>query len=243
MCSYLDYKLALEKTYCKPACASIRQGWKVEVPLVIAGAIVAGAMGWPNVIETGIRGLIGGGAVLFLIVIFHVFRYSFAAPYRLWKSQQDQIGLLQNQLEAAKPRVSFSVGNADKYILGRSYFMFKIRNNGADSDNCLARLSRVIENSETHEYNRVLPTQGQWEQERRGAFNLRNGEPKYVMLIGHFPDGWHFLFEKGMSEAFQLDQPVLAEVAVYGCGPESSASILIELLDNESKTLRLKLRE
>jgi hypothetical protein len=243
MCGYWSYKSALEKAYWIPGWQSIKEGLRWEVPLIVAGAVVAGAMEWPDVIETIIRGLIGGGAVLLLIIVYQLGRYAVAAPYRLWKIQHDEVVSLKQKLDRTKPRVSFSVSNADEYLQSRSTYMFKIRNNGEGSNNCLVRLSAVVQNGASRPYDRVLPTKGQWEQERRGQFNLRAGEPKYVMLIGNFPDGWRFIFENGLSDAFQLDRPISAEIAVYGCGPLSSAVILIELLDESLKLLRLTLKE
>lgn len=243
MFSYLEYKLALERAHWIPAWQSIKDGLRWELPLIFAGAIVAGFMEWPDVIEAIIRGLIGGGAVVFLIVVYQIGRFAVAAPYRLWKIQHDDVVSLKQELDRTKPRVSFSVSNADEYLQARSNYMFKIRNNGEGSNNCLVRLSAVVQNGERRNYDRVLPTQEQWRQERRGAFNLRDGEPKYVMLIGNFPDGWRFIFENGLSDAFQLDRPIIAEIAVYGCGPLSPTVILIESLDESLKLLRLSLKE
>ena len=243
MFSYLEYKLALERAHWIPAWQSIKDGLQWELPLIFFGAIVAGFMEWPDIIETIIRGLIGGGAVLLLIVVYQIGRYAVAAPYRLWKIQHDDVVLLKEELDRTKPRVFFSVSNADEYLQGESNYMFKITNNGKSSDNCLVRLSTIVERGDVREIHRAMPTQAQWEQERRGPFNLRNGESKYVMLMGHFPDGWRFILEQGIGDPFSLDQPIFAEVAVFGCGPMSPAKFLIELLDEQTKRLRLTLIE
>ncbi len=103
----MEYKLALEKAYWRPAWKAISNGWKVEIPLILAGAVVAGAMEWPDALESVIRGLIGGGAVLFLIVIYQICRFAFSAPYRLWKQDQEKIKLLEQSED--KDATPFSI--------------------------------------------------------------------------------------------------------------------------------------
>jgi len=198
--------------------------------------------GYGMVVEeaTVIGAMVIGVGVLFLIMLGWQVA---TAPYRIWKGQKSKIAKLEQSLTSQQTRVSFEVGNGDEYLLGRSYYMMKVTNGGNDRSKCLIRLLTVSEGENQHRYNEVLPTKNQWENERRGEFNLRQDESKRVMLIGNFPNGWCFLLENHISEPFSLDKPIKVKVALLGSGPKSQATILIELLDPSTKLLRLTLQD
>lgn len=161
------------------------------------------------------------------------------APYKIWKGQQNEIESLNEVLNPKKTRVEIDVGNGDEFVQIRGTYMFKVTNNGEDSSTCLARLVRYTQDENEYVVNEVLPTKRQREEGRSGRFNLSKGESKYIMLIGSFPDGWYFLLESGIRGPLQLDSPITAEVTILGCGDKASTTIIIDLLDEQTRLLRL----
>ena len=161
------------------------------------------------------------------------------APYKIWKDQQGRIKILNEAANSDKPSITIDVGNGDEFSQSRGAYMIKVTNNGEDSSNCLARLVKYAQGEKYTLVNEVLPTKRQWEDSRRGSFKLRKGESKYLMLIGSYPDGWYFLLESGIRGPLQLDRPLSAEVAILGCGEKASTTIIIDLLDDQTRLLRL----
>lgn len=193
---------------------------------------------WPITLQSVLSGAAAATFVLASVLFVQALRFSTTAQYRIWKRQNARIERLEEE-----PKIAFNVSNADEYLLGRSYYMLKVTNFGQDRTNCLIRLVSVADADNIRELNAVLPTKGQWENESRGAFNLRTDESKHVMLIGNFPTGWCFLLENGLSDPYTLERPLKVRVAIYGGGPSYETVILIELLDPHLKLLRLTVLE
>ena len=78
------------------------------------------------------------------------------------------------------------------------------------------------------EFNKPLVTVRQYEEQRTGSFNLRQGETKYLPLIERFPEGYRFVTETVPSSVVDLDSACTAEVTLYGCGPPVTAIFGIE---------------
>ena len=213
----------------------LRNYFGISVSTVLAWLLLGGPAAVTNYFW-GLEAVFFGAGMYFLAVLAWQL---VTAPYKIWRDQQSEIKSLNIALSPVERRLKFEVGNADEYLQSRGTYMFKITNYGDDSSTCLARLLGYTQDENEQVVNTVLPTRRQWEETRSGRFNLSKDESKYVMLIGRFPDGWYFLLEGGIQGPLQLESPILAEVAILGCGDKASTTIIIELLDEETRLLRL----
>jgi len=216
------------RTYVRLLCKSCWQGtkeftkahWFIELAISVVGGIVAGMMAQNSSaiiigVLTGILTFIG---VLALRLVYD----AFASPYRVWDE-------LQSRIEKYEPRaVIHAAGNIQSIFAEPDTYLIQVSNHGADSENCLARLVRYKECGNWIDFNKALVTVRQYEEQRSGGFNLRQGESKYLPLIVKFPDGYRFITETVPSSAVDLSSPCIAEIALYGCGAKVSASIGIE---------------